>query len=82
MCFKIHHIFKKMIFPLLTISASKQAIMFSISDWYIYGNYAFAVATVCLMPCWLILWHVVNSQKTENIQENTDTLTLESKKDQ
>jgi len=65
-----------------SISASKQAIMFSISDWYIYGNYAFAVATVCLMPCWLILWHVVNSQKTENIQENTDTLTQESKKDQ
>ena len=55
--------------------------MFSISDWYIYGNYAFAVATVCLMPCWLILWHVVNSQKTKNIQENTDTI-QESKKDQ
>ena len=64
-----------------TILASKQAIMFSISDWYIYGNYAFAVATVCLMPCWLILWHVVNSQKTKNIQENTDTIE-ESKKDQ
>ena len=42
-----------------TLSASKQAIMFSISDWYIYGNYAFSVATVCLLPCWFILWHVV-----------------------
>ena len=34
--------------------------MYSISDWYIYGNYAFSVGTVCLMPCWLILWYIVN----------------------
>ena len=40
--------------------------MYSISDWYIYGNYAFSVGTVCLMPCWLILWYIVNwSEKSE-----------------
>ena len=46
------------------ISASKQAVMFSITDGYIYGNYSFVVGTVCLLPCWLLLWHVVNAKQT------------------
>ena len=45
-----------------SISASKQAVMFSITDGYIYGNYSFVVGAVCLLPCWLLLWHIVNAK--------------------
>ena len=44
--------------------------MYSISDWYIYGNYAFSVGTVCLMPCWLILWYIVNWSEKSEKEEN------------
>ena len=32
-----------------SIDASIKAVMFSITDGYIYGNYAFVVGTVCVL---------------------------------
>lgn len=51
-----------------SFSAAKQAVMFSITDGYIYGNYSFAVASVCLMPCWHLLWHVVNARPENKVK--------------
>lgn len=48
------------------LSASKQAIMFSITDGYIYGNYTFITGAVFLLPCWLLIWHVCISNVKED----------------
>ena len=45
-----------------SIDASIKAVMFSITDGYIYGNYAFVVGTVCLLPCWLLNWRIANEK--------------------
>jgi glycosylphosphatidylinositol transamidase len=49
-----------------SFSAAKTSVMFSITDGYIYGNYSFVVATVCLTPCWHLLWHIVNARIEKN----------------
>lgn len=49
--------------------ATKQAVMYSITDGYIYGNYTYAVAAVFLMPCWFLFW-IVTSIKTEKLKED------------
>ena len=48
--------------------ATKQAVMYSITDGYIYGNYTFAVAAVFLMPCWFLFW-IVTSSRIEKLKE-------------
>ena len=52
-----------------SFSATKQAVMFSITDGYIYGNYTFAVASVFLIPCWLQFW-IVTSTKSVKVKED------------
>jgi len=45
-----------------SVDASIKAIMFSITDGFIYGNYAFVAGTVCLLPCWLLNWRIANEK--------------------
>lgn len=40
------------------IGASRQALMFSIVDSLIYGNWLFKVTTAIFLPNWLCLWFV------------------------
>ncbi len=47
------------------LSATKTAITFSIADSYIYGNYTYAIATLSMMPCWYMLWFLVNCSEPQ-----------------
>ncbi|KAF2352581.1 GPI transamidase component Gaa1 [Trinorchestia longiramus] len=44
------------------VNASKRALMYSVVDSLVYGNWVYPVACWCLMPVWLMLWHVQHSQ--------------------
>lgn len=50
-----------------SISATKRALMYSVVDAHVYGNWVFSLGALCLMPIWLILWfivwHPVNNSK-------------------
>jgi hypothetical protein len=39
----------------LSIDATKRALMYSITDGYIYGNFNYSVACTLLVPCWYAL---------------------------
>lgn len=42
-----------------SLKATQRAIMFSIVDAHVYGNWVFDVACICLVPIWLSLWFVL-----------------------
>ena len=46
----------------LSLDATKRAIMYSVTDGYIYGNFNFNVCCTLLIPCWTLLWMVVNAR--------------------
>ena len=46
----------------LSLDATKRAIMYSVTDGYIYGNFNFNVCCALLIPCWTLLWMVVNAR--------------------
>ena len=48
----------------LSLDATKRAIMYSISDGYIYGNFNFNVCCALLVPCWTLLWIVINARSS------------------
>lgn len=39
---------------------AKRALMYSVVDSFIYSNWVFDVATLCLLPVWLLLWQIVH----------------------
>jgi len=41
--------------------ANKQALVFSIVDCMIYGNWFYNVATAIMLPIWLLFWNVMRS---------------------
>lgn len=46
----------------LTADATKRALMYSITDYSIYGNINFPVGCVLLLPCWALLWMISNAR--------------------
>lgn len=52
------------------ISASQQALMFSIVDSLIYGNWLYKVATGIFLSNWLCLWIVLFPNDSTNISVN------------
>ena len=46
----------------LSLDATKRAIMYSVTDGYIYGNFNFNVCCTLLIPCWTLLWMIVNAR--------------------
>ena len=53
-------------------NATKRALMFSITDGYIYGNINYTVASIFLLPCWYVLWSlnfVTISKPVENLSD-------------
>lgn len=42
--------------------ATKRALVFSVTDSYVYGNVNFILACLFLLPCWNIFWTLNNSQ--------------------
>ncbi|XP_077283815.1 glycosylphosphatidylinositol anchor attachment 1 [Arctopsyche grandis] len=49
------------------IRASQQAIMFSIVDGMIYGNWLFNVVTTVLFPTWMLFWHILNTSAAKKL---------------
>jgi len=47
------------------LHAWQSAVMFSVVDAYIYGNVLYAMATVCLLPIWIVLYLIVFSEPEE-----------------
>lgn len=41
--------------------ANKQALVFSIVDSMIYGNWFYNIATAVMLPMWLLFWNVMRS---------------------
>lgn len=41
--------------------ANKQALVFSIVDSMIYGNWFYNVTTAVMLPIWLLFWNVMRS---------------------
>lgn len=65
------------ILPMLLRSqtAKKQAIVLSIIDSMIYGNWFYNVAVAVMMPIWLLYWNVI----TRNVESD---VTPEKKKNE
>ena len=57
----------------LSVDATKRAIMYSITDGYIYGNFNFSVCCTLLVPCWTLLWMVTNATWTPSRTEKLKT---------
>lgn len=41
---------------LKALNATKQAVVYSVVDWMIYGNWLYAVVTIIFIPNWLCFW--------------------------
>lgn len=46
----------------LSYNATKHALMYSVTDWFIYGNFNFPIGCLFLLPCWSLLWIVHTSR--------------------
>ena len=53
-------------------SSIKRALMYSVVDSMIYGNWVFPVACTCLLPVWLMLWHVLQTKVQEQPEQKQD----------
>ncbi|XP_066999690.1 glycosylphosphatidylinositol anchor attachment 1 protein [Anabrus simplex] len=51
------------------LEASYQALMYSVVDSYIYGNWVYSVAVAILLPAWMLFWIVLHS--TVDSQKHT-----------
>jgi len=54
-----------------SIHAWQSAVMFSVVDSYIYGNVLYSMATMCLLPIWIVLYLIVFSDKEPEVMEET-----------
>ncbi|RXG56057.1 Glycosylphosphatidylinositol anchor attachment 1 protein [Armadillidium vulgare] len=59
-----------------SISATKRALMYSVVDAHVYGNWVFSLGALCLMPIWFILWFIVwhpvnNSKSNSDVKSKT-----------
>uniref|UniRef100_A0A2P2HZ56 GPI-anchor transamidase component GPAA1 n=1 Tax=Hirondellea gigas TaxID=1518452 RepID=A0A2P2HZ56_9CRUS len=54
-------------------SACKRALMYSVVDALVYENWVFPVGCSCLLPVWMLLWHVLHSpiQQHDNVKLKT-----------
>ena len=50
-------------------AATKRALMYSVVDSLIYGNWVFPAACTSLLPVWMLLWHVLFSKPTPQHHE-------------
>uniref|UniRef100_T1J4Z4 Glycosylphosphatidylinositol anchor attachment 1 protein n=1 Tax=Strigamia maritima TaxID=126957 RepID=T1J4Z4_STRMM len=48
-----------------SLSATRSAVLYSIHDEYIYGNWMFLVASTCLLPTWLQFWIITQTKITK-----------------
>jgi len=54
-----------------SMHAWQSAVMFSVVDSYIYGNVLYSMATMCLLPIWIVLYLIVFSDKEPEVMEET-----------
>jgi len=45
------------------LNALQQALVFSVVDYLIYGNWVFSVAVAFLLPCWVLFLTVILGSK-------------------
>jgi len=62
---------------LRSLQAWQSAVMFSVVDSYIYGNVLYSMATMCLLPIWIVLYLIIFTES--DTEANNDEKT---KKDQ
>jgi len=55
---------------LRAMQAWQSAVMFSVVDSYIYGNVLYSMATMCLLPIWIVLYLIVFSEEEPEDVEN------------
>jgi len=55
---------------LRAMQAWQSAVMFSVVDSYIYGNVLYSMATMCLLPIWIVLYLIVFSEEEPEDIEN------------
>jgi len=54
-----------------SMQAWQSAVMFSVVDSYIYGNVLYSMATVCLLPIWIVLYLIVFSEPEQEVKVET-----------
>ena len=51
----------------------KRALMYSVVDAMIYGNWVYPAGCTCLLPVWLQLWHVLHLSPSVVLQDKIKT---------
>merc|ERR1712025_679799 len=54
-----------------SMHAWQSAVMFSVVDSYIYGNVLYSMATMCLLPIWIVLYLIIFSEKEPEVSDET-----------
>jgi len=54
-----------------SMHAWQSAVMFSVVDSYIYGNVLYSMATMCLLPIWIVLYLIIFSEKEPEVGDET-----------
>jgi hypothetical protein len=54
--------------PWKALGATKQALMFSVVDNYVYGSWQLSAACVLLLPTWMLFWAVLHQGNTVNVK--------------